>query len=75
MCSVDSKSIQNGALHIPGWRPGSPWDLSWASRGALRAGFQTHLKIQEKNDEFWEAPVMSWETPGDPEGVHRPPQN
>ena len=30
------------------------------------AGFQTHLKIHEKNDEFWEAPVMSWEAPGDP---------
>ena len=69
MCNVDPKSIQNAALGIPGWRPGPPWDLPWVSRGALRAGFQTHLKIHEKNDEFWEAPVMSWEAPGDPEGV------
>ena len=33
MCNVDPKSIQNAALGIPGWRPGPPWDLPWASRG------------------------------------------
>ena len=60
---------------IPGWCPGPPWGFPGASRGALRAGFQTQLKIHEKNEEFWEAPGTSWEAPGDPEGLQKSIKN
>ena len=49
--------------------------LPGASRGALRAGFQTQLKMHEKNDEFWKAPGTSWEAPRDPEGLPKSTKN
>ena len=60
-----------GALGIPGWRPASPWHLHWASRAALRVGFQTLPQIHEKKNELWAASVTSWEAPGDPEGIQK----
>ena len=75
MCSVDPKSIQNGALGIPGWRPASAWDLHWAFPPALLAGFQTLLQIHEENDEFWHDPVTSWKPPGDSEVIQKSKTN
>ena len=51
--------------------PGGAWGvlrgLPGASRGAVRARFETQLKINENFEGFWEAPGTSREPPGDPE--------
>ena len=47
--------------------PGPPWHLP----GTVRARFQTQLKINEKNQGFWDAPGTSREAPGDPEGSQK----
>ena len=71
--------MQRRSQIYPKWCPGGSLGdargLPGASRGALRAGFQTQLKIHEKNEEFWEAPGTSWEAPGDPEGLQKLTKN
>ena len=56
----------------PGGAWGVPRGLSGASRGTVRAHFETQLKINESFQGFWEAPGTSREPPGDPKNR---PQN
>ena len=55
----------------PGGAWGVPRGLSGASRGTVRAHFETQLKINENFQGFWEAPGTSREPPGDPEGPQK----
>ena len=59
----------------PGGAWGVPRGLSGASRGTVRAHFETQLKINESFQGFWEAPGTSREPPGDPEGPQKSTPN
>ena len=48
---------------------GDPRGLRGASWGTVRARLQSQLKINQKNEGFWQAPGTSREAPGDPEGA------
>ena len=61
ICKIDPKLCPGGAWGVPRGLPG-------ASRGAVRARFETQLAIDENFEGFWEAPGTSREAPGDPEG-------
>ena len=62
---------KNGSKRDPKRCPGGAWGTPGASRGLVRADFQTQLKIYEKNEGFWEAPRR----PGRPPGTQRDPKN
>ena len=64
ICKIDPKLCPGGA-----W--GVPRGLSGASRGTVRAHFETQLQINENFQGFWEAPGTSREPPGDPEGPQK----
>ena len=61
--------------HHPVGAWGDPRGLPGASRGTVRARFQTQPKINGKNEIFWEAPGTSREAPGDPEGPQKSIKN
>ena len=64
---IDPKSTQNGALGVPG----DPRGLPGASRGTVRARFQTKLKINEKINDSGRLPGR----PGRLPGTQRDPRN
>ena len=64
-----AKSTQNGTLGVPAGLPGPPG----ASQGTIRTRFQMPLKINGKNEGFWETPGTSQQAPAEPEGPKNRP--